>query len=536
MPVPVVIVSSGGLPVVLDAARGVPMTPVTQTGKLSGMPVTIVNETGKLSGMPVSLVNDDLTNAVPRELRLMGISTRLHLPLAVSASVISGREVMYSNLHFGYPAFAGCTDFRAFYPWFYLDENAGGSAPETDVPNGGTNYGTVSVGANFFAGSFDGASSGTMAAGSAGRWATFGDLAYTPGNTGKLRTANVVAIGAVRPVGYSRMSGVSSPEASEWSDTLTLSKIQTGGSITNNTTGYFYGPCLLVARGNDGRPVALIVGNSIDFSNDENTSLADSRGNIGFWQRGFDDSGERWPYINFASPGSRFGQTSSLSAGEFRRRAEILRSLSTGVPADFACGGDENSAANDAAQWRAIHEDAADFINDTFGMPFAFRTLLPKVTYGGNHLGDDLANQTPAVDKRVDTNTLLIASPADYPTFQLAEVVHDAGTPTKWKVPAFTTTVAATYNGSGAISLAASPPIGITLVFGAGTAGVAMRTVTSVSGSGPYNVTCSAAPPSQTNGAAVGAAMTADSDGFHPSTYADRDLMAPVVVTGKANI
>lgn len=64
MPVPVVIVASGGLPIV-NVSLGVPMTPVTETGKLSGKPVTLVTESGKLMAMAVYLVNDDLTAWTP---------------------------------------------------------------------------------------------------------------------------------------------------------------------------------------------------------------------------------------------------------------------------------------------------------------------------------------------------------------------------------------------------------------------------------------------------------------------------------------
>lgn len=62
MPVPVIVVASGGVPIV-NTPRGTPMTPVSAT--LAGLPVTIVVETGLLRGIPVSLVNEDLTVWIP---------------------------------------------------------------------------------------------------------------------------------------------------------------------------------------------------------------------------------------------------------------------------------------------------------------------------------------------------------------------------------------------------------------------------------------------------------------------------------------
>ena len=61
MPVPVIVVASGGVPIV-NTPLGTPMTPVT--GTIGGVPVTLVTEPN-MRGFPVSLVNDDLTVWVP---------------------------------------------------------------------------------------------------------------------------------------------------------------------------------------------------------------------------------------------------------------------------------------------------------------------------------------------------------------------------------------------------------------------------------------------------------------------------------------
>lgn len=62
MPVPVSVVSSGGIPVV-NVAKGTPMTPVS--APVYGVPVVIVTEGANVRGLPVHLVNDDLTDWTP---------------------------------------------------------------------------------------------------------------------------------------------------------------------------------------------------------------------------------------------------------------------------------------------------------------------------------------------------------------------------------------------------------------------------------------------------------------------------------------
>lgn len=472
--------------------------------------------------------------STPRDQKLLGISTRLHLPVSTQTAS-AGREVLYSSVHIGFPSWAGVTNWMAAFPWFWGDEDPQGDPPEKDIDNGGSVYASLGISGVFTMGAFDGQQEGVMSANSWGRWCDLGNPTYTNRGTGKIRSACVCATGALRPVGFSRQSN--NNEAAEWSNTLNLAKIQTGGTITHNSSiAYMYGPCLMIGKGNDGRMVPGIFGNSLDFSNDENASLSDSRGNMGFWQRGFDENvvGDALPYINFAIAGSRFGQQLSLDLGAFKRRAEILHSVSTGMPFDVGVGGDENSAQSDSVAWRQVIDDFADFINDTFGMPFAHRTMFPKVSYINNHRGDTVADQTAAVDARIATSDDLVANPADYPTFEIGEEFRDSGVPSKWKTGGFTTTVAANYGGSGAISLNDSPPTGTVLVFNAGDSDVAVRTVTAVSGSGPYNVTCSTAPPVQSQNDPVGSSQT-DGDGTHYTTAGARDLAAPIVAAGKLN-
>jgi|GEM_PF-4407046 len=62
MPTPVIVVASGGVPIV-NTALGTPMTPVAAVR--GGLPVTIVSDVARIGGTPVHLVNEDLTEWVP---------------------------------------------------------------------------------------------------------------------------------------------------------------------------------------------------------------------------------------------------------------------------------------------------------------------------------------------------------------------------------------------------------------------------------------------------------------------------------------
>lgn len=62
MPTPVVVVASGGVPIV-NTPLGAPMTPVSAA--IGGVPVTIVDENPPNRGFAVHLVNDDLTDWTP---------------------------------------------------------------------------------------------------------------------------------------------------------------------------------------------------------------------------------------------------------------------------------------------------------------------------------------------------------------------------------------------------------------------------------------------------------------------------------------
>lgn len=58
MPTPVIVVASGGVPIV-NTPLGTPMTPVSAS--VGAVPVTVVADAANIGGIPVNLVKEDLT-------------------------------------------------------------------------------------------------------------------------------------------------------------------------------------------------------------------------------------------------------------------------------------------------------------------------------------------------------------------------------------------------------------------------------------------------------------------------------------------
>lgn len=58
MPTPVVVVATGGVPIV-NTPQGTPMTPIAAA--IGAMPVVVIVDAAQIGGMPVNLVKEDLS-------------------------------------------------------------------------------------------------------------------------------------------------------------------------------------------------------------------------------------------------------------------------------------------------------------------------------------------------------------------------------------------------------------------------------------------------------------------------------------------
>lgn len=145
-----------------------------------------------------------------------------------------------------------------------------------------------------------------------------------------VRTASSVASGATRIGGYS--PGSYTPNGLMGEGVMysgsTLSAFLTQGQIVgvspHNTVAF--GPDSMVAEGNDGRPVVLIVGDSISIG--VGSAIFDARGNIGYMERGLDEAAlsTRMPYGNFGVSGALYITESPMSSN-WTNRLAMLASL-----------------------------------------------------------------------------------------------------------------------------------------------------------------------------------------------------------------
>jgi hypothetical protein len=280
------------------------------------------------------------------------------------------------------------------------------------------------------------------------------------------------------------------------------------------------------------------VGDSITFGLDETSGLADGRGNIGAWRRGLDENviGERIPSGMFAAPGTRPSGTSTLNAGAWRRRHEVLSSLPN-LPFDVIIDGyGVNDANASLTIWQNSMQTNWNFLTSLYHKPIYQATLSPKSSITSNFWWTDLAHQTPATDVRVDLNNWIRTIPSPLAgIIDMAPAFADAVEMGKWAVCPFTTTFASAYaGGTSGLSLANTPTVGEQLVFADGTSSKQYSTVIGVSGAGPCTVTVNNTISACSSGAAVKANPT--DDGVHPASNVHKNAAINVVAPWKAVI
>lgn len=465
-------------------------------------------------------------------------ATRIHFPRAKSSAIIAGREFMTSRIRMCTPGYAS-REWWIFFPNFFIDEGAtqhpnGLTNQETDIANSHTVWASVETGGIFYLVDFGNGpgQSYTMPAGSAGVWGKVASNFLPIASTNTfVRTISNVAIGDVRPIGFARQSGNS--EAAFWSATNDTSLL-TGGTITNSASGNYYGPACAAHKGNDGRLVYLIAGNSIDSGEDENAALIDTRGNLGFWSRGLDDAGSRLPYAMFASPGTRPSGQNSLLEGRFRHRNTVLQ-FAGGNLFDRVIGlGAENDANASAAAWLASWQSQIDFFTNQYNKPIIIRDILPKSSITSNRQWTNTANQTAEADARGTVNQQLNTLTNVKGVVGVNAEIADATTPTKWKVRPFSDALDAQANsGATSLNIGAAPALGEYVILGDGTAGFSRSTVI-----GNSNVAAISINPGVNATFPIASAIVAGptDDGVHPSTAVHIATSTNIVIPAKGGV
>jgi len=470
---------------------------------------------------------------IPRAQRLLPCVTRIH-GMNTLGTGSAGREWMISRIVF-FPTEINLTEYTfVYHNW--VTKLDGSTQPEVDNANAMRVYASVERGGVFYPITFDGAAFVDIPAGGTaiGKCPTL--VTPTLGQC-NVRTISKVNTGETRPVGYSRNSTLS--EAAQWSAS-DQTALLTSGSISNTASGLYYGPSMICAKGTT-LPVVGIFGCSIDFSEDETPSLADARGNMGFWQRGLDSTtGGRYAYLNCATQGVRGSGMWQLGTGNRRRFVDAYKAVDQ-HPFDFIVGfGNENDDNVSLAVWQANTQAWINMAKEQFDCKVFPRTMFPKSTAGANSAFTDTANQTAvsnsAVRQQVN-DAIRNGSIKSDGYFDAGAEVSDGTNAQKWKVRAYNNGVLSNGPFTGtSCTLSVAPSLGEALVFGAGVSGFEVSTVTAVTGAGPYTCTLNVSiVTSRANGLVVKAAPN-DGDGTHGTTAVYVDIANNRIANNKAQL
>lgn len=495
-------------------------------------------------------------NSGPDQNRYMFWASRARVPSGSLVTAASGTQFVMTKLLFGSPQYE-INKLRLHLSGFASTE--GGNSPqETTLPgNAMTINGVwVEVGGVLTRATFGGANGTSIASGSTGAWT---DEIVLPSDIPAeslvaIYTSYSTAVGEKQiPLTQlhkergERVWGAgdaASLEAYLGTSTASTTSLDTNYGATSQPT--YYGPDMMAAKGWDGRPVALVVGDSIGERQNDHVSAADARGNLGWLRRWLDtDHSEygRTPHFMFAIPGASSARELSTSS---TLRWDVLDELIAlnGGKWPMTCVLDQMGVNDTAADyptlktaWLALlTRIRARYAN----IPVIAVGTTPRSTSTDNFLTE--GNQTPATAGGL------------YPLGQYYQLDSDkrfgmdgavqgfidlwgsafASLAGKWPAAPFTTTLAADTGSSyTSISLTAAPALGDLLRWG--TNGAVVGNVIEVSGSGPYTASLD-----RTNTTSVSSGGTvfapASADGVHPRPREAIRMAGAVPASAKAQL
>lgn len=376
-------------------------------------------------------------------------------------------------------------------------------------------------------------------------------------------SANGVAIPRVQAQGSS--AAPYGQERGQGSTSSLFAKLADNVALTN-ANAIFYIPSMMIAKGGDGRPAVLALGDSIGYGIGDDTASGawGARKTFGFVERGLDSNAgaKRFGYHIMAIPGQgacRNDGTGWDFAANWAGKRAALAAVNTEYgawPFDLVLSQHiTNSIAYtaDGGDLRVGMGRYYDLLASTWGKPVTQIEGIPASTSTDGWA--TLANQTPNSGKGFPTANLghMWTFNADVGSDGLHDATRHYRTAGKiedsigawrainsanddrdlWPPEAFATTLAGAYVSGNTIVTAAAPEVGSWVAVQLDTlAWSAARQVTAVTGSGPYTVTLSGTLAS---GAAIGKPVrNTPGDGLHPSTPIHRDRLAPEIAAWKA--
>lgn len=416
----------------------------------------------------------------------------------------------------------------AWSNWWTI--NDGGEPPERDTGN------NIAVRAALFADgakvadlTFGGAAEVTIASGG-DAWC---DVVTLPATWTKKRyeIRTYIRYTGTRPGNYRLSTEWGNVSRKCANDAEALAFLNSGTPTDNQFQNgvYFYGPSLAISDGWDGRPVALVMGDSIAFGSYEARSWVTS--GLGTTYGGIDV-----PYANFAVQGTRPANSYTIAPGIAQRKDQLLRSainfnggrtLWTAIISEH--GVNDAGGTNGGQLTSKVFDGFLRYMHYRFrpaSVALMQTTYTPRVQPNADtawlySYPDTTASTTsdPASD-RWKVSDLIIATTWPLSGYiDVREAWTGSKTGTKWREGQGTGTLtAAAAIGATQLTVSSRPSLGDTAVPGAGSSATVEQAgqITAITGSGPFVITLDT-PTTKAHASGEAIRYATTGDGVHPT-------------------
>ncbi|WP_454279943.1 SGNH/GDSL hydrolase family protein [Sphingomonas sp. Marseille-Q8236] len=513
---------------------------------------------GQVPGfVPPSWVPTPVTDAA----RYMFWATRSRFPSGTLVTAATGtnyvmtRIVLASTVH-------TVTNPRFHFSGFASTE--GGSSPqETVLPGNATVIDGVWISVNGAAPvplTFAGQSGVSIASGNIGAWTDEPTITIPPEASVAIYTLYHTASGEKQIPVY-RIQTARGERVWGAADAATLTPMLNApatASTASLDTGFgqsmpaYYGPDMTVARGWDGRPVALGIVDSIGEARQEYAAEADARGNLGWLRRWLDKDDQayrRVPFMMMGMPGAGSARELGTNATLRWQVLDQAAAFNSGSALPFTIALNQLGQNDANSTYSTMQGNWTGFV-DRFKQRYASIKMvatgvLPRTTSTNGWTSRDGQTASQYNEWASTTNGWGNGFKWQLEAFKeaggggrLAAYIdtrpywYDASAQGTWPVVADTYTLTAQAGTDGTatyttIQTATAPRIGDVLVGGGSS-----LTVQAVTGDGPYTVTTSA----RATVIPIGTAMRpqASAEGVHPLPSAVQAIVAAIPQTQKA--
>jgi hypothetical protein len=514
-----------------QVATGSTYVPVTaDIGKVFTVDDIATNSAGATHNMSMNSAACVVTPAGTDQ--RMFASNRTEIPAGLGIPATVGTLWQVDAVSFVMPNYDQNTPIFT-WPGFYVFGSTNEVACSNDIPirNAYLEVNGV-VTAQF---KFGGSTSGTVVAGSYLSNDPDASMVLPANAIVRVRTQTLLTVGQYRLTSY---VGQTAYDGQKISGQTNLDDFTSGVTAipAASLASSLYGPCVFTALGwsaSTKPPVPLIVGDSIGYRHNDGDGLTAVEGVFGYVNRAMvDTSGPgRFTYGNFCAPGTRL---EGLAPTPFSLRSSILNAHAMPFSCIYMQMGINTPQSSRISAWESI---AGPYVRGLAGSKRIIGgTLLPQASIANGTKGTVLADMTAM--SNVAWNTYLKGNSRLYfdAIVDNTSAFESAPGSGVYAVPAFTTTIATDFvSGSAFMYLVDKPDLQMSLIVAPGANSLFGKTVTAVSGTGPYKVSV---PFSFTGTYPAGTVVAATNtlDGTHPATLISIAGKAPLVAAKAAGV